>query len=132
MPHSFRLDHQAIHVRDMVASVRFYGDVLGLAEVENPMGKGPFRWFALAPGVNLHLAPGNTAARAERGINTHLALAAADFDGMVERLTAAGVAFGEMPSRPGKVTKRPDGVRQCFVQDPDGFWIEINDAAPRE
>jgi lactoylglutathione lyase len=24
---------------------------------------------------------------------------------------------------------RSDGVKQIFVQDPDGYWIEINDAA---
>ena len=132
MPHPFRIDHQAIHVRDMDASVRFYAEVLGLPEVENPMGKGPIRWFALAAGTNLHLVPGNATPAHERGIGTHLALAAADFDATVERLTAAGAAFGEMPSRPGKVTQRPDGVRQCFVQDPDGFWIEINDAEPRQ
>ncbi len=131
MPHPFAIDHQAIHVRDMAASVRFYAEILGLAEVENPMGKGPIRWFALSAVTNLHLVPGNTSAKTERGIGTHLALAAADFDGTVERLTAAGVAFGEMPGRPGKVTNRPDGIRQCFVQDPDGFWIEINDAKPR-
>ena len=100
MPHPFHLDHQAIHVRDMDASVRFYNEVLGLAEVENPMGKGPIRWFALTAGINLHLVPGNTAPKEERGIGTHLALAAADFDGMVERLTAAGVTFGAMPGRP--------------------------------
>ncbi len=129
---SFHLDHQAIHVRDMDASVQFYSEILGLPEVDNPMGKGPIRWFALGPGVNLHLVPGNTAPQAERGIGTHLALAAADFDGMVARLTAAGVAFGAMPGRPpDKVTTRPDGIRQCFVADPDGFWIEINDAPPR-
>jgi catechol 2,3-dioxygenase-like lactoylglutathione lyase family enzyme len=127
----FRIDHQAIHVRDMAASVRFYADVLGLAEVDNPMGKGPIRWFALGSGANLHLVPGNAGDRSERGIGTHLALAADDFDGMVARLSGAGIAFGEMPNRPGKVTSRPDGVRQCFVQDPDGFWLEINDAKPR-
>ncbi len=128
----FHLDHQAIAVRDMEASVRFYRDVLGLQEVENPMGKGPIRWFALSASVNLHLVPGNTAPKADRGIGTHLALGAADFDGMVKRLIEAGVAFGTMPGRPpDKVTTRPDGVRQCFVADPDGFWIEINDAKPR-
>jgi lactoylglutathione lyase len=36
-----------------------------------------------------------------------------------------------MPGRPGKVTTRADGVRQCFVRDPDGHFIEINDARPR-
>ena len=132
MPHPFHLDHQAIAVRDLDASVRFYNEVLGLDEVENPMGNRPIRWFALSPGINLHLVGGNTAPREERGIGTHLALSAADFDGMVARLEAAGVTFGSMPGRPpGTVTTRPDGVRQCFVQDPDGFWIEINDAPPR-
>ena len=33
----------------MAASVRFYAEVLGLAEVENPMGKGPIRWFSPSP-----------------------------------------------------------------------------------
>ena len=132
MPHPFHLDHQAIAVRDLDASVHFYNEVLGLPEVDNPMGRGSIRWFALSPGVNLHLVGGNTAPKMERGIGTHLALSAADFDGMVVRLEAAGVVFGSMPGRPpDRVTKRPDGVRQCFVGDPDGFWIEINDARPR-
>ncbi len=46
MPH---LDHQAIAVRDMDASVRFYNEVPGLPEVDNPMGKGPIRRFAQSP-----------------------------------------------------------------------------------
>ena len=131
MPSPFRLDHQAINVRDMAASVRFYAEILGLPEVENPMGKGPIRWFQLAGGTNLHLVPGNATPPAERGIGTHLALAVADFDACVVRLTAAGLEFVQMPGRIGKITSRPDGVRQCFIRDPDGFWIEINDARPR-
>ena len=131
MPSPYRLDHIAIHARDIDASVRFYVDILGLREIENPMGSGFIRWIELDEGANLHLVPGNTEAVPERAISTHLALAAPDFDAVVERLTRAGLAFGEMPNRPGKITTRPDGVRQCFVQDPDNFWIEINDAKPR-
>jgi catechol 2,3-dioxygenase-like lactoylglutathione lyase family enzyme len=56
MPHPFHLDHQAIAVRDMDASVRFYNEILGLNEVENPMGRGSIRWFALAPGGAMFLA----------------------------------------------------------------------------
>jgi len=26
-----------------------------------------------------------------------------------------------------KVTMRPDGVRQIYLQDPDGYWIEVNE-----
>ena len=49
MPHPFHVDHQAIHVRDLDASVRFYNEILGLPEVENPMGNRPIRWFACDP-----------------------------------------------------------------------------------
>jgi catechol 2,3-dioxygenase-like lactoylglutathione lyase family enzyme len=65
--------------------------------------------------------------RLDRGIKTHIALSAPDFDATLARLEAAHVPFGEMPGRPGKVTTRADGVRRCFVRDPDGHWIEIND-----
>jgi len=23
---------------------------------------------------------------------------------------------------------RPDGVRQIYFQDPDGYWLEVNDS----
>jgi catechol 2,3-dioxygenase-like lactoylglutathione lyase family enzyme len=31
-----------------------------------------------------------------------------------------------------KIQIRPDGVRQIYFQDPDGYWIEINDAKHNE
>jgi len=27
-----------------------------------------------------------------------------------------------------KVTNRVDGVHQIYLKDPDGYWLEINDA----
>ena len=27
-----------------------------------------------------------------------------------------------------KMTNRVDGVHQVFLKDPDGYWIEVNDA----
>jgi len=126
-----RLDHIAIHVRDIDASARFYGEVLGLEEVADPMGPGPFRWFALAPGIALHLVGGNAQPLPADEIKSHIALSAADFDATLARLEAANVPFGAMPGRPGRVTTRADGVRQCFVRDPDGHFVEINDARRR-
>ncbi len=126
----YRLDHLAVHVSDMDASVQFYTRVLGLAEVENPMGAGFVRWLALDDRVMLHLVPGAPPPVA-RTIQTHVALAVADFDAAIARLTDAGASFGELPNRPGRTSTRPDGVRQAFVRDPDGYWIEINDTASR-
>jgi lactoylglutathione lyase len=28
----------------------------------------------------------------------------------------------------GKINTRVDGVREIYLQDPDGSWIEVNDA----
>jgi catechol 2,3-dioxygenase-like lactoylglutathione lyase family enzyme len=125
---SYRLDHLAIHVSNMDRSVSFYATVLGLAEVANPMGPGFVRWFAVDERVTLHLVPGAEGSPPSRTIQTHIALAVGDFDATVARLTDAGATFGELPRRPGKISTRPDGVRQAFVCDPDGYWIEINDA----
>jgi catechol 2,3-dioxygenase-like lactoylglutathione lyase family enzyme len=123
----FRLDHLAVHVSDMDRSIHFYTAILGLTEAENPMGSGFVRWFALDDRVMLHLVPGGPPPPASRTIQTHVALAVADFEPTIQRLTEAGAEFGVLPNRPGKISTRPDGVRQAFVRDPDGYWIEIND-----
>jgi catechol 2,3-dioxygenase-like lactoylglutathione lyase family enzyme len=81
--------------------------------------------------VTLHLLPGGGPPPPVRPIQTHLALSVVAFDDLVASLTDAGVTFGGLPTRRGKVTARADGVRQAFVSDPDGYWIEINDAAAR-
>ena len=35
MDAQFRIDHIALNVRDLAASARFYGEVIGLTEIEN-------------------------------------------------------------------------------------------------
>ena len=50
----------------------------------------------------------------------HIAIAAPDLDGTLERLKAQGIE----PERP-PYTIREGGNRLCFVRDPDGYRIEI-------
>jgi lactoylglutathione lyase len=50
----------------------------------------------------------------------HVALAVDDLDGTLERLAAQGIE----PERP-PYTVRAGGSRLCFVQDPDGYRIEL-------
>jgi catechol 2,3-dioxygenase-like lactoylglutathione lyase family enzyme len=40
-----------------------------------------------------------------------------------------GVEYSNFRGTPSEPQIRPDGVRQVYLQDPDGNWIEINDAA---
>ena len=35
---------------------------------------------------------------------------------------------GDLLGTPGAITLRPDGIQQIYFRDPDGYWIEMNDA----
>jgi translation elongation factor EF-Tu-like GTPase len=49
------------------------------------------------------------------------------FDEIVADFRARKIPFFDWPGNPDNVTGRPDGFRQIYVQDPDNYWIEIND-----
>ena len=54
----------------------------------------------------------------------HIALTVDDLDGTLEQLTRHGIE----PERP-PYTVREGGSRLCFVRDPDGYRIELIEAA---
>jgi len=124
---AYRMDHIALLVRDLEESVKFWTEVIGLAEVPNPMGGTHVRWFEIGGGQRIHMQAGDVS-RTHVEKQTHIALAAADFDAVLTRLRAAGAAFSDMAGTPGAVNVRPDGMRAIFLQDPTGYWIEINDS----
>jgi len=39
-----------------------------------------------------------------------------------------GIVWYNAAKEMGKTTTRVDGVKQVWIQDPDGYWLEINDA----
>ena len=63
-----------------------------------------------------------------RQFSTHLALATATFDATIAHLERQGITYVNLAREPNKVHARQDGTRQIYFQDPDGHWIEINDA----
>jgi len=42
-------------------------------------------------------------------------------------LKSKNVNFQNWPGEKGTTNTRPDGIKQIYLQDPDGYWIEIND-----
>ncbi len=122
-----KTDHIAIVVADLPASAQFYSEILGLDEITNQTKKTNIRWFTLADGVELHLIN-----RSKEGIqlikDVHLALAVNDFEAFVNMLREKKVNFENWPGEANSTNSRPDGIKQVYIQDPDGYWIEINDA----
>lgn len=119
-------DHLALSVNDINQSVAFYKDILKLSEIENRTGDPNIRWFSLGDGNELHLIssfPGNvTVTKA-----VHMALKTSDFDEFILELNKHNIVYSDWPGNNGKIQIRPDGVRQIFFQDPDGYWIEVNE-----
>ena len=123
---TYRLDHIALLVRDLDESVRFLTEVIGLAEIANPMGGTHIRWFDYG-GQRLHLQAGDlTTTHVEKA--THFAFSVDDFDALLAALAARGLSYADFKGTAGAVNVRPDGMRAVFLNDPNGYWIELNDS----
>ena len=122
----YRLDHIALLVRDLPETVTFLTEVLGLVEIPNPMGGTHIRWIDIGDGRRFHVQAGDIS-RIHVEKQTHFALSATDFDAVLARFRAKGIAFSDMAGTPGAINTRPDGMRAIFLRDPNGYWFEIND-----
>jgi lactoylglutathione lyase len=123
-------DHQAIHVRDLSKSVRFYETVLGLKRTPDPFRDAVHAWLDLGHGLTLHVIAGAVDARQE-DMHIHLAFTVPDMADFITHLDSLQVHFANSKSAERQVTTRRDGVKQIYLQDPDGYWIEVNDAPRR-
>ena len=120
-------DHYAINVDDVDNSVAFYQRVLGLSEVYDGTEKDNIRWLSLGNGMSLHVIESDrSAVRLQKGI--HLSVSVRDFDAFVAHLRAINLQFFSWQGVPMQSNGRPDGVRQVYFKDPDGYWTEVNDA----
>jgi lactoylglutathione lyase len=124
----FTLHHVSLYVRDADASASFYATVLGLQEIPNRVGQSNIRWFTIDGFRTLHLIGGESGPERPRPFSTHVALATRNFEAALARLEQHGVTYVSLARQPKDITIRADGVRQIYFQDPDGHWIEINDA----
>ena len=120
----FNKDHDALLVKDLEKSAQFYAEVLGLKEIDNA-GLGPkFRWFELENKVQIHLIESSEQFTPHKGV--HLALNIDDLENYMQFLKEANVPFENWQGEKNTTNTRPDGVKQIYFTDPDGYWIEVN------
>ncbi len=116
----FRFDHSNINVRDLDKSVKFYSDALGLVETRRfePADKS-FKLVFLGDGCSAHKLEltwlRDRADSYNLGDNEfHLALVVDDYAAAHKRHKNMGCICYENPTM---------GI--YFVEDPDGYWVEI-------
>jgi lactoylglutathione lyase len=128
MRHRYSLDHVALLVRDLARSVAYYRDIMGFEPIARE-GSANVAWLAIGGGDAIHLIAGDFGATHVTK-ETHVAISTADFDAFVAHISALGVAFSDWQGNPGRIGLHRNGFRQVYVQDPDGYGIEINDHRP--
>jgi lactoylglutathione lyase len=121
------LNHIALYVTNLEKSTEFYRDIVGLDTIPEPFHDGLHTWFGVGPKSHLHLIQAGTQ-RFEHNKNTHLCFTVQDVPAFARMLEARGIAYEDWPGARGKITTRVDGVHQVYLRDPDGYWLEINDA----
>lgn len=122
-----RLNHIALYVTDLARSTSFYRDVIGLDTIPEPFHDGLHTWFAIGPQSHLHLIQAGKK-QFEHDKNTHLCFTVQDVPAFTRMLEQRKIPFEDWPGAKGKITTRVDGVHQIYLRDPDGYWLEINDA----
>lgn len=122
---NLKKDHDALQVKDLSIAAEFYKDILNLEEIPNGGLGDHIRWFQLNDKVQIHLIESRDEVIKNKGV--HMALNTDRLDKFMEFLTSKNVHFENWPGEKGITNARPDGVRQIYFQDPDGYWIEVND-----
>lgn len=120
------LDHVTLVVKDLDASKHFYCDILGMDDVPRPGFSFAGKWFQ-AGATQIHLieehAESGPAGEVRRGEpssrNHHHAFLVDDVESAFAAAKQAGATLVSEPKR------RPDGAIQAFLQDPDGYVVEL-------
>jgi catechol 2,3-dioxygenase-like lactoylglutathione lyase family enzyme len=122
-----RLEHALVITDDLEGTRAFYCDVLGFQAGERPQLAFPGYWLYLDGVCCLHVAEraayeahaADVGLLPVAGAIDHLAFSAGEHDELVARFDAAGVraVTNDVPAA---------GIRQLFLEDPNGVRIELN------
>jgi len=124
----FYFDHESLVVTNLMKTGDFYRDVLKLKEIPHPDNAPGFRWFKIRGNAQLHLIKKEVVAF-KKDKSIHLSLSTQNLEAVIMHLIEKDIDFYNWPGEKGSVSDRSDGVKQIYIQDPDGYWVEINTAA---
>ncbi|MCK7557519.1 VOC family protein [Chitinophaga sedimenti] len=120
------LNHIALSVYDLGKATAFYRDIMHIDTIPEPFHDGKHTWFRISEQSQLHLIQ-NAKAITQHDKNSHICFSVPSVEGLIDLLDKHQIYYENWAGEPKTVTKRVDGVKQIYLKDPDGYWIEIND-----
>ena len=121
------INHVGIFVMDCKKSAAFYRDVIGLDTIPEPFHDGKHAWFNIGPKIALHIIEGSKAKK-DYYKNNHICFTVASVEAFTEVLRKNNIGWEDRDGGKNMITTRVDNVKQIWLKDPDGYWIEVNDA----
>ncbi|WP_158557083.1 VOC family protein [Mucilaginibacter conchicola] len=119
-------NHVALCSKDLKKSNEFYTSVLNLKIISNPFKDTVHTWYSIAPNIAMHVIQSDCSTT--KVIADHICFSVPSVPKFVEMLKAKNIAYCNWKQVQGQIEHRVDGVSQVYIQDPDGYWIEVNDA----
>ena len=116
--------HVAICCHDIEATKQFYGEVIGLRELERPpgiSGNFPSVWYQLGE-TQLHIVQEKDYQPLRSPLAPHVAIRTSDFESVIGGIAARGGKFIYGPA------EGPDGNVLVVLADPTGNNLEITTA----
>jgi lactoylglutathione lyase len=126
-PPKAKLNHLAIFVVDLQQSLRFYTQIIGLDTIAEPFRDGKHAWLSIGANLQLHIIAGADKPK-NYFKNQHTCFSVANISTFTQQLSNKKIAWEDKDGKVGAITTRVDGIHQIWLQDPDGYWVEINDA----
>jgi lactoylglutathione lyase len=99
--------------------------LFSLESIPNPFQIGKV-WFELGGKLQLHLIENPSGIGFVQGRN-HISFSTESLTDFTSRLDQSGIDWSDFQENQNTIRLRPDGVKQVYFQDPDGYWIEVND-----
>ncbi len=121
-----QFNHTTIYVVDMNKSADFYEKVMQLEKIAEPFHDNRHIWLKIGEHCQLHIVQG-AESMTRHDINIHLAFSVPSVEEFAKHLDEMNVKYGNWKQDSKEPQVRPDGIKQIYFQDPDGYWIEVND-----
>jgi lactoylglutathione lyase len=125
-PQSPHFNHITVYVVDMNKTADFYEKTLMLQRIPEPFHDNRHIWMKMGEHSQLHIVQGAKEIM-PHDINVHLAFSVPSVENFAKHLDSLHIKYGNWAQTSKEPQVRNDGIKQIYFQDPDGYWIEVND-----